>query len=88
MSTNQIDDNIAIVLSDQRERTRTYYQENKATILEYAHNYYAINREKILQKKKIYNDKPENRVRRRNYMRVYMRDHYQDRKEKKMKNVL
>ena len=64
------------------DNQETYYEKNKSVLLEYAHRYYAINRQTILLKKKLYNEKKENKDRRREYMKRYYRTH----KEKFHKN--
>ena len=79
VATNGTDSNVAFVLNQDNDddNQETYYQTHKPAMLEYSHNYYAQNRETILFKKKLENAKPENKDRRRQYLKGY----YQTNKE-------
>lgn len=50
-----------------KRHSHTYYQNHKLALLEYAHGYYARNRQSILLKKKLTNAKPETKDRKRQY---------------------
>jgi hypothetical protein len=82
VATNGTDESMAFVLNQDNNnnndpRAPTYYEQHKPAMLEYSHNYYSLNRESILAKKKIYNANEKNKE--RNAARH--RDYYQSHKE-------
>ncbi|HET6717547.1 MAG TPA: hypothetical protein VFG90_10485 [Nitrososphaeraceae archaeon] len=93
VATNGTDESMAFVFNEdsqpqQQPQPQTYYEKHKPAILEYSHNYYALNRESILAKKKIYNAKEENKERSAIRHRHYYQSHKEElsRKHKKCRN--
>jgi hypothetical protein len=79
VATNGTDERLAVVLNNENDlRAPTYYEQHKPAMLDYSHNYYALNRESILAKKKAYNAKEENKQRSAQRHRHYYQSHKEE----------
>jgi hypothetical protein len=84
IASNGVRENIAIVLNNNNyEGQQAYYERNKDKVLDYFHQHYLENRNKILEKKKERNKQPD--VKQHNP--IYHKQYYQLNKEElKRKN--
>ena len=80
LSTNGIDENIAIVLD--KPKQGTYYERNKQKLSKYYHDHYLLNRKDILQKKKEHNEIPQVKQHNSEYHKAYYQANKQELKSK------
>jgi hypothetical protein len=60
LATNGLDENRAIVIS--KSKSTSYYEEHRLALMEYSRNYYAANKQTILQKKKDNSQRNRDRI--------------------------
>ena len=78
LSSNGIDENIAIVLDDDKAKQGTYYERNREKLLQYFRDHYLINKEDILRKKMEHNELPDVKQHNSEYHKAYYQANKQE----------